>query len=165
MILKLDIEEANMFLYRISLLVITFFVGYSGYVEARGSVSVKGYTRKDGTYVAPHYRSAPDGNFNNNWSTAGNINPYTGKEGTLTSPSSSSTPQVTSTPTPQVTSTPTPQVTSTPVKSETKYSKNSSQESSKNKVCVIKPVMADEDYYACGITPPGGVSLYSADSE
>jgi hypothetical protein len=23
---------------------------------------VNGYTRKDGTYVAPHYRSAPDGN-------------------------------------------------------------------------------------------------------
>jgi len=49
-----------------------------------GSVSVKGYTRKDGTYVQPHYRSAPDGNFNNNWSTKGNVNPYTGKEGTKT---------------------------------------------------------------------------------
>jgi len=51
-----------------------------------GSVSVRGYVRKDGTYVAPHYRSAPDGNFNNNWSTKGNVNPYTGKEGTKTSP-------------------------------------------------------------------------------
>jgi hypothetical protein len=51
-----------------------------------GSVSVKGYTRKDGTYVQPHNRSAPDGRFNNNWSTKGNVNPYTGKEGTKTTP-------------------------------------------------------------------------------
>ncbi|MHA1470959.1 MAG: hypothetical protein ACTSSP_10440, partial [Candidatus Asgardarchaeia archaeon] len=45
-------------------------------------VSVKGYYRKNGTYVAPHYRSNPDGNPYNNWSTKGNINPYTGKIGT-----------------------------------------------------------------------------------
>lgn len=52
-----------------------------------GDVFVNGYTRKDGTYVSPHYRSAPDGDFSNNWSTKGNINPYTGKEGTKTLPS------------------------------------------------------------------------------
>lgn len=51
-----------------------------------GAVRVRGYFRKDGTYVQPHYRSAPDGNFWNNWSTKGNINPYTGKEGTKTVP-------------------------------------------------------------------------------
>jgi hypothetical protein len=51
-----------------------------------GSVSVRGYTRKDGTYVQPHYRSAPDGSFSNNWSTKGNTNPYTGKEGTRVTP-------------------------------------------------------------------------------
>ena len=45
-------------------------------------VHVDGYYRKDGTYVQPHYRSNPDGNPNNNWSTQGNINPYTGQEGT-----------------------------------------------------------------------------------
>lgn len=45
-------------------------------------VSVRGYTRHDGTYVKPHYRSNPDGNPDNNWSTKGNTNPYTGKEGT-----------------------------------------------------------------------------------
>lgn len=45
-------------------------------------VSVRGYTRKDGTYVQPHHRSNPDGNPRNNWSTQGNVNPYTGKEGT-----------------------------------------------------------------------------------
>jgi len=49
-------------------------------------VRVKGYYRKDGTYVAPHYRSDPDGKFYNNWSTKGNVNPFTGKKGTKTSP-------------------------------------------------------------------------------
>ncbi len=45
-------------------------------------VYVQGYTRSDGTYVQGHYRSAPDSSHNNNWSTEGNVNPYTGKEGT-----------------------------------------------------------------------------------
>jgi hypothetical protein len=45
---------------------------------------VRGYTRRDGTYVRPHMRSAPDGNSYNNWSTKGNVNPYTGQEETRT---------------------------------------------------------------------------------
>ncbi len=45
-------------------------------------VHVKGYYRKDGTYVKPHYRSNPDGNPYNNWSYPGNTNPYTGKTAT-----------------------------------------------------------------------------------
>jgi hypothetical protein len=56
---------------------------------AAAIVSVRGYYRSNGTYVAPHYRSDPDGNFNNNWSTKGNINPFTGKEGTKVTPPSS----------------------------------------------------------------------------
>ena len=48
-------------------------------------VHVRAYTRSDGTQVQAHYRSAPDGNFDNNWSTLGNVNPYTGEPGTLTS--------------------------------------------------------------------------------
>ncbi len=43
---------------------------------------VSGYTKKNGTVVQPHYRSAPDGTKANNWSTKGNVNPYTGKAGT-----------------------------------------------------------------------------------
>lgn len=50
---------------------------------------VSGYTRSNGTYVAPHYRSDRDSSFNNNWSTAPNTNPYTGERGTRTSRSSS----------------------------------------------------------------------------
>jgi hypothetical protein len=50
--------------------------------SATAQVSVSGYTKKDGTYVAPHYRSGPNDTRNDNYSTRGNINPYTGKEGT-----------------------------------------------------------------------------------
>lgn len=52
-----------------------------------GPVHVSGYVTRNGTYVAPHYRSAPDGVFSNNWSTLGNVNPYTGAPGTKTAPS------------------------------------------------------------------------------
>lgn len=55
----------------------TFVWGGSG-----GETHVSGYTRRDGTYVAPHYRSAADGNPWNNWSTRGNRNPHTGVIGT-----------------------------------------------------------------------------------
>jgi hypothetical protein len=43
---------------------------------------VKGYTRANGTYVQPHYRSAPNGTTYDNYSTRGNVNPYTGSYGT-----------------------------------------------------------------------------------
>jgi hypothetical protein len=44
---------------------------------------VNGYTRKDGTYVAPHFRSSPDSNRYNNYSSQGMVNPYTGRSGTV----------------------------------------------------------------------------------
>jgi hypothetical protein len=49
---------------------------------ASAQVYVHGYTTKNGTYVAPHYRSSPDSSVLNNWSTRGNVNPYTGQVGT-----------------------------------------------------------------------------------
>jgi hypothetical protein len=49
---------------------------------AGGTVTVRGYTKSNGTYVAPHVRTAPDSTPNNNWTTKPNVNPYTGKEGT-----------------------------------------------------------------------------------
>lgn len=48
-----------------------------------GSVRVRGYYRKDGTYVKPHYRSSANSTVWDNWSTKGNTNPYTGKSGTI----------------------------------------------------------------------------------
>lgn len=43
---------------------------------------VNGYVRKDGTYVAPHVRSSPNNTQLDNYSTKGNVNPYTGQRGT-----------------------------------------------------------------------------------
>lgn len=65
-----------------SLLLIALLVSGSAFADTY----VHGYVRKDGTYVQPHYRSNTDGNFNNNWSTKGNYNPYTGQEGTRVQP-------------------------------------------------------------------------------
>ena len=50
---------------------------------AQSSHYVRGYVRKDGTYVSPHYQTNPDSSVLNNWSTRGNVNPYTGKVGTI----------------------------------------------------------------------------------
>jgi hypothetical protein len=41
-----------------------------------------GYTRQNGTYVAPHYQTAPNQTKTDNWSSRPNVNPYTGKAGT-----------------------------------------------------------------------------------
>jgi len=54
-------------------------------------VSVDGYFRKDGTYVTPYVRTAPDNTTSNNFSTKGNINPYTGEEGTKKDANASNT--------------------------------------------------------------------------
>lgn len=54
-----------------------------GMADAVAQVRVKGYTRKDGTYVAPHYRSSPNSSKYDNYSTKGNYNPYTGEKGSV----------------------------------------------------------------------------------
>ena len=46
-------------------------------------VHVRGYTRKDGTYVAPYHRTSPDYRLDNNYGSRGNMNPYTGQMGTI----------------------------------------------------------------------------------
>jgi len=48
---------------------------------AASSHSVKGYTKKDGTYVQPHRQTNPDQLRRNNYSSEGNVNPNTGKQG------------------------------------------------------------------------------------
>lgn len=47
-----------------------------------GSHSVSGHVRSNGTYVAPSHATNPNGTKTDNWSTKGNVNPYTGKAGT-----------------------------------------------------------------------------------
>jgi len=56
-------------------------------VPALADTYVQPYARQDGTQVPGHYRSNPDGNSDNNWSTKGNVNPHTGQEGTHNSQS------------------------------------------------------------------------------
>jgi hypothetical protein len=48
---------------------------------ASADQSVNGYTRQDGTYVAPYMRSEPNSTSSDNYSTRGNTNPYTGERG------------------------------------------------------------------------------------
>jgi hypothetical protein len=43
---------------------------------------VDGYTRNNGTYVAPHYQTNPNSTQRDNYGTIGNQNPYTGQFGT-----------------------------------------------------------------------------------
>jgi hypothetical protein len=52
------------------------------YSSHSGDHAVHGYTRKDGTHVAPHHATNPNHTKNDNYSTRGNVNPYTGKAGT-----------------------------------------------------------------------------------
>ncbi|MGC6535992.1 MAG: hypothetical protein ACON44_01375 [Candidatus Puniceispirillaceae bacterium] len=51
-------------------------------ITAFADVYVSGYCRKDGVCVQGYWRSSPDSSYNNNFSTRGNINPYTGRAGT-----------------------------------------------------------------------------------
>jgi hypothetical protein len=48
---------------------------------AQSTQYVPGYLRADGTYVQGYYRTVPDSNPYNNYSTRGNVNPYTGQPG------------------------------------------------------------------------------------
>ena len=51
-------------------------------VVSFAQVSVRGYYRSNGTYVQSHQRTSPNYTRNDNYSTIGNVNPYTGKAGT-----------------------------------------------------------------------------------
>jgi hypothetical protein len=66
----------------------------SSFVFAQ-DVYVSGYYRSNGTYVKPHYRTAPNHTINDNYSTYPNVNPYTGKVGTIAPDYSSLTPNLT----------------------------------------------------------------------
>lgn len=46
-------------------------------------VWVGGHYRNDGSYVQGHYRTHQNNTISDNYSTVGNVNPYTGKHGTV----------------------------------------------------------------------------------
>jgi hypothetical protein len=43
---------------------------------------INGYVRRDGTYVEGHYRQERNSTNLDNYSTQGNVNPYSGEQGT-----------------------------------------------------------------------------------
>jgi hypothetical protein len=53
--------------------------------RAASPVRVKGYLKKNGTYVAPHIRTKPNKTKIDNYSSKGNVNPATGKPGSVDS--------------------------------------------------------------------------------
>ena len=63
-------------------LALTILALCCGTAMATGSHSVKGYTKKDGTYVAPTQATNPNATKADNYSSKGNYNPATGKAGT-----------------------------------------------------------------------------------
>ena len=67
-----------------NLVLVIFFTLISLSSVGARDVAVRGYTKDNGTYVQPHYRSSPNEYKNDNWSTSGNTNPYTGQSGTNT---------------------------------------------------------------------------------
>ena len=50
-------------------------------VSAQADVWVNGYFNSYGSWVPGYYRTSPDSSFSNNYSSRGNINPYTGQRG------------------------------------------------------------------------------------
>jgi hypothetical protein len=60
------------------------YSGFSGTGSNSSSHSVTGYTTRQGTYVAPHHATDPNGTQRDNYGTRGNANPYTGSVGTRT---------------------------------------------------------------------------------
>jgi hypothetical protein len=63
------------------LLVLVVSLSLFSIAEAR-SVRVRGYYKPStGRYIMPHYRTSPNRTKWDNWSTKGNINPFTGKKG------------------------------------------------------------------------------------
>ena len=62
-----------------------FFIAFLFVVAnsfAQTSTYVSGYTNSNGTYVQPYVRTTPNNTRNDNYSTVGNVNPYTGSYGT-----------------------------------------------------------------------------------
>lgn len=50
---------------------------------AQGQHYVQPHVDRNGNFVQGHMQTNPDGNVMNNWSTQGNVNPYTGQMGTV----------------------------------------------------------------------------------
>jgi len=67
------------------LISLVLVLGVSGFADAR-TMRVKGYVKPSiDKYIAPHFKNTPNKTKFDNFSTKGNINPFTGKKGTVNS--------------------------------------------------------------------------------
>jgi hypothetical protein len=66
-------------LIKLSVLVLTTLTGPA----IAADLYVQPTVKKDGTYVEGHYRTGPNSTRTDNYSSKPNVNPYTGKSGTI----------------------------------------------------------------------------------
>ena len=71
-----------------TLISLVFILGLIQTVAAQNTIYVQGHTKKNGTYVQPYYKTSPNATKLDNFSTKPNLNPYTGKTGTVIIPES-----------------------------------------------------------------------------
>lgn len=78
----LKITTALLTIVGVGILFPQIIVAKNGYGSSYGSTRVRGhYNRGSGSYTMPHRRTKSDSSKFNNWSTKGNVNPYTGRKG------------------------------------------------------------------------------------
>ena len=63
------------------LLIVVLALSYASY--AQSYYRVNGYYRSSGKYVDSYYRTTPNNNILDNWITYPNVNPFTGKQGSI----------------------------------------------------------------------------------
>ena len=64
-------------------IIIGLFAASLTAANAQNVIHVDSYYKSNGTYVNSYYRTTPDYTISNNFSTYPNVNPYTGKTGTI----------------------------------------------------------------------------------
>ena len=67
-------------------LIIAILVSIVNFANAqvnKNEIYVQGYTKSNGTYVQGYYKTAPNNTINDNYGTYPNVNPHTGKLGTI----------------------------------------------------------------------------------
>lgn len=67
----------------IILAIVTITTAASASAQYRAPVRVQGHTTREGVYVPPHVRTAPNSTRTDNWSSRPNVNPYNGRVGTV----------------------------------------------------------------------------------
>ncbi|MCX6075695.1 MAG: hypothetical protein NTW78_02265 [Campylobacterales bacterium] len=63
-------------------MLLSLFILFGLFSPASAATHVKGYTKSNGTHVTSHMRSNSNSSKKDNYSTKGNVNPYTGAVGT-----------------------------------------------------------------------------------